>query len=85
MHGTFLLHFDLPRIERYLRMPSREPGYRRGRRHGDFLCNLNLDPGLVKHSLRKIWGATQELEMPLPDVGALVGERYSRPEWNLKF
>src|SRR5690606_773082 len=42
-HGTLLLHFDLPLIERLLRQPSAEPDYRRGRRHGDFVTNLGIE------------------------------------------
>ena len=86
VHGTFLLHFDLARIERYLPMPSKEPGYRANRRHGDFLLNLDLATDLVKQSLRDIWGATQALEtLPLGVINTLMRERYLRPEWNLKF
>lgn len=86
VHGTFLLHLDLRRIERYLPMPSKEPAYRQHRRHESFLVNLELAGDLVKCSLRKIWGATQDLQGPPFDlIDALVRERYSRPEWNLKF
>jgi lipoate-protein ligase A len=40
LHGTLLESADLERIGRALRHPSREPGYRRGRTHADFLANL---------------------------------------------
>jgi lipoate---protein ligase len=86
VHGTFLLHFDLARIERYLPMPSKEPGYRQHRPHRNFLVNLDLASDLVKYSLRQTWGATQDLEAPpFLLIDALVRERYSCPEWNLKF
>jgi lipoate-protein ligase A len=86
VHGTFLLHFDLTRVERYLPMPSKEPGYRRQRPHGDFLANLNIDGAVVKRGLRKIWRATEELDAaPLRVIEELVQERYARPEWNWKF
>ena len=39
-HGTFLLNFDLQLVEKYLRTPSKEPDYRKGRPHKDFLMNL---------------------------------------------
>jgi lipoate-protein ligase A len=86
VHGTFLLHFDMARIERYLPMPSREPGYRGHRSHRDFLRNLDLASAVVKQSLREVWGAAQDLETPpVSMIDALARERYMRPEWNLKF
>jgi len=38
--GSLLLNPDLARITAYLTHPSREPGYRRGRTHSDFLTSL---------------------------------------------
>lgn len=37
---TLLVAPDLDRMERYLRHPPREPEYRRGRRHRDFVSTL---------------------------------------------
>ncbi len=54
-HGTFLLHFDLPLMERYLPLPSREPDYRAHRSHSDFLVNLGICPAAVKEMLRRCW------------------------------
>ncbi len=39
-HGTLLYDFDIDRIERYLTSPEREPDYREGRSHRDFVRNL---------------------------------------------
>jgi len=44
--ATLLVSPDLERMERYLRHPPREPDYRRGRRHRDFVAPLPLPPGL---------------------------------------
>ncbi len=38
--ASVLVELDLGLVERYLRHPSREPPYRRGRSHRDFLLNL---------------------------------------------
>src|SRR3984957_3124585 len=54
-HGTFLLKFDIPLIEKYLRMPSKEPDYRQGRSHKNFLTNLNLPAGEIKKAMRAAW------------------------------
>jgi lipoate-protein ligase A len=85
-HGTFLLRFDIVLTERYLRMPSRQPDYRHGRSHEAFLCNLNMTPHDVGRALKQAWGADETLhEIPVDRIKALVRERYSRDEWNLKY
>jgi lipoate-protein ligase A len=40
VHGTLLLTADLGLLSRTLRHPVREPAYRRGRSHAEFLDNL---------------------------------------------
>lgn len=40
VHGTLLIDFDFDLAEKLLRHPSREPDYRRGRSHRDFLITL---------------------------------------------
>ena len=85
-HGTFLLGFDLGLIETYLPMPSKQPAYRGGRSHGDFLCNLSMTPRDVRRALKQVWEADEELqEIPLERIEALKRERYSRDEWNFKY
>lgn len=83
-HGTFLLNFDLPLVSKYLRMPSAEPDYRQNRPHQEFITNLNLPASQLKRALCQAWNATQPLET-IPDYTNLLAERYTRPEWNLKF
>lgn len=85
-HGCFLLRANLPLIEATLRMPSKEPGYRRGRPHRDFLTNLAVQAQDVVRSLAELWEAAEELPaLPLTVIEQLVDEKYRRPEWNLKF
>ncbi len=40
LHGTLLCDLDLELVEACLRHPPREPDYRQGRRHRDFLTSL---------------------------------------------
>jgi lipoate-protein ligase A len=40
VHGTLLVDFDCRLAEKVLRHPVREPEYRRGRRHREFLVSL---------------------------------------------
>lgn len=82
-HGTFLLRMDLSAITGVLKMPTQQPEYRRHRSHADFLTNLELPVARVKNLLRNEWQAGELLEAP-PSVEALVGEKYSREEWNRK-
>lgn len=85
-HGTFLLNFDLPLIEKFLRMPSKEPDYRHGRSHKNFLTNLNVPADAVKRALREVWNATEPLEVVPEDAIALLArDKYVTNEWNLKF
>lgn len=48
LHGTILVSADLGLIARALTHPLREPAYRRGRSHHEFLANLGeLDPRIL--------------------------------------
>lgn len=86
VHGTFLLNFDLVQIERYLRMPMKQPDYRQNRPHSDFVTNLRIDVDRMCEGLRDEWQARALLEVaPLDKIERLVNERYGRPEWSSKF
>jgi lipoate-protein ligase A len=56
-HGTILYDFDLARISRYLREPARQPEYRRGRSHHEFVTNLNRSRAELIDRLRETWNA----------------------------
>ncbi len=83
-HGTFLWNFDLGQVGQFLAMPSHQPHYRRERSHADFLTNINIAPGVIKHAMQKIWGAREPLT-ETPKWQPLVDEKYGRDEWNLKY
>ncbi len=85
-HGTFLLQFDLPLIDKLLRMPSKEPDYREGRSHKEFVTNLDLPAEAVKKALREAWGAATALEIvPQDAVASLARDKYVTTAWNFKF
>ena len=85
-HGTFLLKFDLALMDKFLRMPSKEPDYRGGRAHKNFLTNLDLPAEAVKRALREAWGATSPVEVvPRDAIAALARDKYVTREWNFKF
>ena len=52
-HGTFLYNFDIKIISRYLKIPSKEPVYRKKRSHEDFLANIPAASGKLKKMLAK--------------------------------
>jgi lipoate-protein ligase A len=83
-HGTFLLRFDLGLMEKILTMPTRQPDYRIGRPHAQFLMNLDAPTPAIKTALRDAWRADADLGTP-PDCRRLIVEKYSRDDWNLKF
>jgi lipoate-protein ligase A len=86
-HGTFLLGVDIELIERVLPVPSRQPDYRRDRRHRDFLTNLsNISAHQIKEALKTTWGAQESLrEFPDSRTAALAANRYATKDWTFKF
>lgn len=85
-HGSILLHFDIEQVEKTLPFPSKQPDYRLGRSHSDFLMNLKVPSELIKNTLRKSWNATQPMpQFPTDQIAALARGKYSQPGWNLKF
>jgi lipoate---protein ligase len=86
VHGTLLLNFDLPMIERLLPVPTKQPAYRANRSHGMFVVNLHLDSGQLIDALKRVWGADEILTgVPKTRIEQLVRERYSKSEWSEKF
>lgn len=85
-HGSFLLHLDMGLVEKALPFPSRQPDYRVGRSHADFLMNLKVPAPTLKNALQKSWQASQPLaQVPYAEISRLVEQKYARDEWNLKF
>jgi len=85
-HGTFLLDFNLDLVEELLSFPSRQPDYREGRPHMQFLTRLPIKGAALKAALRKVWVAEEPMaETPHSRIEQLVAEKYSRDEWNLKW
>jgi lipoate---protein ligase len=83
-HGTFLLGLDMAKVQTFLTMPSRQPDYRQGRNHQEFMMNLDAPPGAIKAALREAWVANEILP-DAPDFSALLEEKYSTQQWNLKY
>ena len=85
-HGTFLINLDISLVEKLLTLPSKEPPYRQGRSHADFLTNLNVDSDGIKEILKSSWNAKEVLNrVPSDKINRIVKERYSTEGWNFKF
>ncbi len=81
-HGTLLYAFDVNSVGHYLRPPPRQPEYRAGRDHADFLGNLEAPREEIEGRLRVAWGADAlETEWPAKQVNQLVAEKYTTEEW----
>lgn len=86
VHGTFLLDFELPLIERCLAMPERVPEYRRQRAHADFVVNLKLASREMRGGLIEAWAADGEFTgVPWDAIERLARTRYRQREWLEKF
>jgi lipoate---protein ligase len=84
-HGTFLMEADLALIDRFLPLPVRQPSYRRGRSHADFLTTLPIPRSLLKQGFQQGWQATlPAIPLPREHIQQLVQSRYSRSDWNLR-
>jgi lipoate-protein ligase A len=82
VHATILYGLDPAMISRYLRPPKRQPSYREGRSHGDFLTRLPLPREAIVGALRAAWPAgPAEVAPPLELAGRMVLEKFGRADW----
>jgi len=81
-HGTLLDDFDLTLVSRVLRHPPREPDYRAGRSHGDFLTNLGLGRGAIEAAMRRAFAVDEvRSAWPRAAVDELLRHRYLDSAW----
>jgi len=85
-HGTILYDFDLTLVDRYLKMPPRQPDYRAGRVHRAFVTNVPIDADQFGHDLCDVWGVTETVSSDplLPAVEQLKREKYGNPAWHFR-
>jgi len=82
-HGTLLYGFDLSLIDRYLRMPDKQPAYRESRAHEIFVTNLPAAEEALKALIAAEWQATRTLAtFPIARTAELVVDKNSQDEWN---
>lgn len=85
-HGTFLYALDIGLVQQVLPIPSRQPAYRRGRRHEEFLANLPAQRAVICRSLQTAWGALDSYgaELPLEKTRELAKLKYQSPGWTCR-
>ena len=83
VHATILYRFPLERIARYLGPPRREPSYRQGRPHEEFVANLDLPRAALVGAIRSAWlppgQAGRRGRRPRGDRRAPGGHQVRRP------
>jgi lipoate-protein ligase A len=82
VHATVLYGLDPALISRYLRPPKRQPSYREGRSHDDFLTLLPLSRPEIVAALREAWPGDPGESAPAIERSArLVVEKFGRDDW----
>ncbi|MFV1966296.1 MAG: biotin/lipoate A/B protein ligase family protein [Pirellulaceae bacterium] len=83
-HGTVLYGFPIALIDRCLLTPPRQPEYRAGRAHGQFVANVSVPVDTLRRALIDAWPSPDELiDWPREYTQKLVSQRYGNDEWNL--
>ncbi len=84
VHATVLYAFPLPLIERYTRLPERQPSYREGRSHAEFVANLGVSRSELVAALREAWGISPEavaVAIPEDSVRELTRSKFADRSW----
>ncbi|HEY2156510.1 MAG TPA: lipoate--protein ligase family protein, partial [Isosphaeraceae bacterium] len=82
VHATILYWLDPAMIGRFLRPPRRQPSYREGRAHDDFLTLLPLPRAAIVGALRSAWPSEPaEMAPPLELSGRMVVQKFGRADW----
>lgn len=81
-HGTLMYDFDIRLIEACLRMPPRQPDYRKGRSHAAFLANLPTSGADLRRAFALAWAANERLDdWPREETARLAKSRYTQRDW----
>ncbi|MCH2178106.1 MAG: lipoate--protein ligase family protein [Mariniblastus sp.] len=84
-HGTLLCEMDLDLISNCLGQPRRQPAYREGRSHAEFVGQLPVSTEALSTALVESWQAHQRTSLwPRERTAELVAEKYSAYDWNHK-
>ncbi|MBV8488183.1 MAG: hypothetical protein JO161_07880 [Planctomycetaceae bacterium] len=89
VHCSILYAFPLPLIGRYLNVPSRQPAYRAGRTHDEFLMNLGLSRTILLGFIQSAWCPSSSLasapDVPYDLLRALLSAKFANRSWVERF
>jgi lipoate---protein ligase len=81
-HGTLLYDFPLDLIGACLPTPPRQPAYRVGRAHGEFIINLPLDRSSIHAAITSAFGAsTRRQSWPRELTAKLTADKFAAADW----
>jgi lipoate-protein ligase A len=85
VHASILYQFPPERVARYTALPRRQPPYRAGRAHEEFLTNLDMPRDVLAAAVRTAWLDPTRPVVPanVPEalVKQLVATKFSDPTW----
>lgn len=85
VHASVLYRFPLDLIPRYTALPLRQPTYRAGRSHEDFLRNLDLPREDLVDAIRSAWlaadASAQPYIVPQDLVRDLLANKFAHRAW----
>jgi lipoate---protein ligase len=89
VHCSILYDFPIERIVRYLTIPQRQPQYRQGRDHRDFLRNLGLPRNILMDAIRGDCrpGSPSQPGQSVPwgVVQTLLAQKFANQAWIERF
>ena len=87
VHCSILHDFPIECISRYLKILRRQPGYRAGRSHGDFLVNLARPRHQLADAIRNAFAAEKRARTTPPAalVQSLLDEKFLNRDWIERF
>jgi lipoate-protein ligase A len=84
-HGTLLYDFPVDLMGRYLLQPPRQPAYREGRSHDDFVTQLPLSGEQLRDGLTTAWEAREPLAgWPQAATAHWLTQRHASLVWQLE-
>ncbi|MEZ6045181.1 MAG: lipoate--protein ligase family protein [Planctomycetaceae bacterium] len=82
-HGTILYDFPLAQAAQLLTRPEREPEYRAGRTHLEFITNLSLPREVIREAFITEWSAVStDFDLPMDEIQELAEQKYQDTNWN---
>lgn len=85
VHSSILYRFPLVQLARYTNLPRRQPAYRQGRSHGDFVINFERPRSQIVDAIRAAWlppsDSVAGAAVPETRVRELVAAKFGDPAW----